>query len=168
MLVLNRRIGQSIYIGDDVCVTVFGRRRHHTTIGVLAPPEVCVTYADPAVRPRVLESGAHFYLLTLLTGEGFVVGDAEVRVKFKGLGMPTLGAQSKQVRIAIQAPAHVQVHREEVYAQMQTADGLRSSALVFATWLQQANASLLRQNDATPSWSSAGACAPANAEFVFT
>ncbi len=168
MLVLNRRIGQSIYIGDDVCVTVFGRRRNHATIGVLAPPAVCVRSADTTPRPRVLESGAHFYLLTLLTGEGFVVGDSEVHVKFKGSGLPTLGAQPKQVRIAIRAPAHVQVHREEVYAQIQAADGLRSSALVFAKWLQQANASLSRQTDAMPSWSSAGARAPANAEFVFT
>jgi carbon storage regulator CsrA len=167
MLVLNRRVGESIYIGDDVCVTVFDRLRDHTTIGVLAPPAMRLRIHDVQMRPKVLEGGAHFYLLTLVNGQGFVIGDADVRVKFKGSGITTLGARPKQVRVAIQAPAHIQVHREEIYTQIRAGEGRRSPTPTFAKRLQQANALLSREADAMPPWASVGMRAPANAEFIF-
>lgn len=42
MLVLNRRIGQSIMIGDDVIVTVLGIKGNRAIIGIQAPKDIPV------------------------------------------------------------------------------------------------------------------------------
>lgn len=42
MLILTRRIGESLMIGDDVNVTVLGIRGNQVRIGVNAPKEVAV------------------------------------------------------------------------------------------------------------------------------
>jgi sRNA-binding carbon storage regulator CsrA len=168
MLILNRRVGQTMYIGHDVCVTVFGKFDDHTTIGVLAPPAAVVRFGDAVVTPTMLDSGERFYLLTLLSGKGFAIDATEVRVKFGSARLSTFGARSKHVQFAIQAPAHLAVHREEIYTQIQAAAGLHTPAVSFAKRLQRANASVSGRHWATLPWASAGACAPANAEFIFT
>ena len=42
MLILTRRIGESLMIGDDVTVTVLGVKGNQVRIGVDAPKEVAV------------------------------------------------------------------------------------------------------------------------------
>ena len=42
MLILTRRIGETLVIGDDVTVTVLGVRGNQVRIGVNAPKEVSV------------------------------------------------------------------------------------------------------------------------------
>lgn len=42
MLILTRRVGESLMIGDDVNVTVLGIRGNQVRIGVNAPKEVAV------------------------------------------------------------------------------------------------------------------------------
>ena len=42
MLILTRRIGESLMIGDDVNVTVLGIRGNQVRIGVNAPKEIAV------------------------------------------------------------------------------------------------------------------------------
>ena len=42
MLILTRRIGESIIIGDDITVTVLGVRGHQIRIGIDAPQDVSV------------------------------------------------------------------------------------------------------------------------------
>ena len=42
MLILTRRIGESVYIGDDVRMTVLGVRGTQVRIGINAPKEVPV------------------------------------------------------------------------------------------------------------------------------
>ena len=42
MLILTRRVGESLVIGDDVTVTVLGVRGNQVRIGVNAPKEVSV------------------------------------------------------------------------------------------------------------------------------
>ena len=42
MLILTRRIGESLMIGDDVTVTVLGVKGNQVRIGVDAPKEVTV------------------------------------------------------------------------------------------------------------------------------
>ncbi len=42
MLILTRRVGETLIIGDDVTVTVLGVRGNQVRIGVNAPKEVSV------------------------------------------------------------------------------------------------------------------------------
>jgi carbon storage regulator len=42
MLILTRRLGESLMIGDDVTVTVLGVKGNQVRIGVNAPKEVAV------------------------------------------------------------------------------------------------------------------------------
>ncbi len=42
MLILTRRVGESLMIGDDVIVTVLGVKGNQVRIGVNAPKEVAV------------------------------------------------------------------------------------------------------------------------------
>lgn len=42
MLILTRRIGESLKIGDDITVTVLGINRNQVKIGVDAPADVAV------------------------------------------------------------------------------------------------------------------------------
>ena len=42
MLILTRRVGETLVIGDDVTVTVLGVKGNHVRIGVNAPKDVAV------------------------------------------------------------------------------------------------------------------------------
>ena len=42
MLILTRRVGESVIIGDDVDVTVLGVRGNQVRLGVKAPREIAV------------------------------------------------------------------------------------------------------------------------------
>ena len=42
MLILTRRVGESLMIGDDVVVTVLGVKGNQVRVGVNAPKEVAV------------------------------------------------------------------------------------------------------------------------------
>ena len=42
MLILTRRVGESIVIGDDVNITVLGIRGNQVRIGINAPKEIAV------------------------------------------------------------------------------------------------------------------------------
>ncbi|MDH3916468.1 MAG: carbon storage regulator CsrA, partial [Chromatiales bacterium] len=42
MLILTRRVGESVVIGDDVAVTVLGVKGNQVRIGVTAPKDVTV------------------------------------------------------------------------------------------------------------------------------
>ncbi|HCR1691743.1 carbon storage regulator CsrA [Pseudomonas aeruginosa] len=42
MLILTRRVGETLMVGDDVTVTVLGVKGNQVSIGVNAPKEVAV------------------------------------------------------------------------------------------------------------------------------
>lgn len=46
MLVLSRKIGERIKIGDDIYVTVVGHRYGQVRIGIEAPPSVDISRLD--------------------------------------------------------------------------------------------------------------------------
>lgn len=52
MLILTRRIGETITIGSDVTVTVLGVKGTQVRIGIAAPAEVAVDRQEIAERKR--------------------------------------------------------------------------------------------------------------------
>ena len=57
MLILTRRVGESIMIGDNVTVTVLGVKGNQVRIGVNAPKEVAVHREEIYEKIRAENSG---------------------------------------------------------------------------------------------------------------
>ena len=60
-------------------------------------------------------------ILTRRVGETIVIGDDEVKIT-------VLGVKGNQVRIGVNAPKTVSVHREEIYNRIQKEQGGESNA----------------------------------------
>lgn len=52
MLILTRRVGETLNIGDDVSLTVLGIKGNQVRIGIKAPPDVAVHREEVAERLR--------------------------------------------------------------------------------------------------------------------
>ncbi|MDX1562727.1 MAG: carbon storage regulator CsrA [Gammaproteobacteria bacterium] len=73
MLILTRRVGETVVIGDDITVTVLGVKGNQVRLGVNAPREVAVhreeiferikreraNGEDEAATPKVANGAAH-------------------------------------------------------------------------------------------------------------
>ena len=57
MLILTRRVGESLMIGDDVTVTVLGVKGNQVRIGVNAPKEVAVHREEIYEKIQAEQSG---------------------------------------------------------------------------------------------------------------
>lgn len=142
MLILNRRVGETVRIGDDVAVTVYDKLRYHVTMGVIAPPESQVFYGETRLRPATLPDGERFYLISLLSQEMFRIDDAQVMVSFTPSYLGSGSLRKRQVRVGVVAPQSVVVHREEIYLRNLEGAGRRVPPTPFASWLRQANLSV--------------------------
>lgn len=52
MLVLSRKLGEKIYINDNICITVVDIDRNKIRLGIEAPPEVPVYRQEVWLRIR--------------------------------------------------------------------------------------------------------------------
>ncbi len=52
MLILTRRINETVYIGDDVTITVLGIKGNHVRIGIGAPKNISVHREEIYERVR--------------------------------------------------------------------------------------------------------------------
>ena len=57
MLILTRRVGESLMIGDNVTVTVLGVKGNQVRIGVNAPKDVAVHRQEIYERIQLEEAG---------------------------------------------------------------------------------------------------------------
>lgn len=53
MLILTRRVGETIMIGDDTTVTVLGVKGNQVRIGIVAPKTTVVDRSEIAERKRL-------------------------------------------------------------------------------------------------------------------
>lgn len=142
MLTLTRRTGGTIYIGDDICVTVYDRLRYHAMIGVLAPANAKLRFGEESLRPAILPEGERFYLLTMLSQDSFWVDDIKVRVRFNPIYLSATSLRTRQIKIDIDAPRSIDIYREEIYLRRLRDAGKRLPTISFSAWLHQANVSV--------------------------
>ena len=57
MLILTRRIGESVKVGDEVTVTVLGVKGSHVRLGFAAPRDVAVHREEIYARMRAVPTG---------------------------------------------------------------------------------------------------------------
>ncbi|MBN8211525.1 MAG: carbon storage regulator [Xanthomonadales bacterium] len=145
MLTLTRRIGETIYIGGDTCVTVYDRLRYHVILGVLTPASTCVRFGETCLRPAILPGGERFYLSTMLNQDVLWLDDIRVQVRFNPTYLSTASLRTRQLKISVHAPQTVHVDREEIHLRKLRAAGKRLPTMPFSAWLRQANLMVSRR-----------------------
>ena len=59
MLILTRRIDESLVIGDDVTITILGIKGNQVRIGVAAPKDVAVHREELSEKPTTAPKGGY-------------------------------------------------------------------------------------------------------------
>jgi sRNA-binding carbon storage regulator CsrA len=116
VLVLTRRIGESIRIGDSVRLTVRAKLRGHITLTLATAAHLRVTDdADVVLLPERQARGGRRYRASLLLGDSLRIGEhVTVWVGSAPEPGPMSQTRGRQVRIGIDAPRGVAIHREEM------------------------------------------------------
>jgi carbon storage regulator len=70
MLILTRRVGETVMIGNDITVTVLGVKGNQVRVGVNAPKEVAVHREEIYERIKREEQAAGGVVKRPLTGSG--------------------------------------------------------------------------------------------------
>lgn len=106
MLILSRRLYETVEIGADLTVTILGFKGNQVSVGITRPEGGAVMRPD--VKVTVLgRQGARISVgITLCIGDAVELG-SEVKVT-------VLGRKANQIRVGIKAPPNVEVDRGEV------------------------------------------------------
>ena len=118
MLVLTRRVGESIRIGDHVRLTIRGKVGNHYTVTISAPADMPIVNDEdqPVTAQRHRLLCKRRYTVALLAGEGLRIGtDVHVLFGEDRYGSTSRVRHGQQVRVSIHAPREMPVHREEIY-----------------------------------------------------
>lgn len=145
MLTLKRCTDDTIFIGEDIRLTVYDQLRYHVVLGVLMSDGANLRHGQHMLRPATLPGGERFYLLTLMShGDLWMDCPAsgaeqsiQVRVRFDATAPEALPLRKRPVMVDIEAPRSVDIYREEVYWRLLRENGEPLPALSFSAWLRR-------------------------------
>lgn len=115
MLVLSRRVDESVMIGDDMTITITKIQGNRTRIKTQAPNHVPIWRSEitstQARKPEARTKEATALVLTRESDQSINIGNDIV--------ITVIQIRGDKVRLGIQAPRDVPVHRHEVYEAIQ-------------------------------------------------
>ena len=130
MLTLTRRMGESLQIGENACLTLWARHGGQVLASVMVTAEIPVEIDGVLAEPSGLPHGLCWHMRWLRCGDRVRIGEAVVRVGDGGKRQAGDRGGQRQVRIAIEAPRSLAVVRAD---DLYTALGGLCSALDHAT-----------------------------------
>lgn len=122
MLVLTCRIGDTVRIGDDLCMTVQSRFRDRVTVGVVAPAGVGSVLRERLSAAFSAAGRAWSYLFPMLAVRRYRVGDVEVCVWLPGDAVSMAADCDELLHVGVIAPTALRVPREQDTTGIQPTD----------------------------------------------
>jgi sRNA-binding carbon storage regulator CsrA len=114
MLVLTRKPGRSIYIGDTIRLKLLYVLRSMALIEIFAPLETQVIEDDIKLRPDGLLAQAARYVSWQFVGDALRIGEATVLIGHYKDALHAQPASGRSLRIGIDAPRHIVILRDEL------------------------------------------------------
>lgn len=120
MLVLSRQRDESIFIGDNIKITVVDIRGDKVRLGFKAPPDISIhrqEVFDAIARqsgdllPKKKKDNGGMLVLSRQRDEAIMI-----RTDIK---ITVIDIRGDKVRLGVEAPTEVPVHRQEVYEAIQ-------------------------------------------------
>lgn len=113
MLVLTCRVGGTLRVGDDICVTFERRMRDRVAVWVMTPAGVNLFLDRACLQPSILPSGSQSYLFSLLGIRRFRVGSIEVGVWLPGEVVALASDCDEFIHVGIHAFEPIRIGYEE-------------------------------------------------------
>lgn len=108
MLILTRRVGESLIVADDVKITIRIIHKNKVKLKIKAPNKVLNQILN---NQSLLPKAINNIELSRNIGETLAISNDVKIIVF--------GVQGNQVRIGVNAPKNIPVHREEIYERIQ-------------------------------------------------
>jgi hypothetical protein len=112
--ILTCRIGDIVWIENDICVTVQSRYRQRITVSVIASAHMKLHFGGTVLRPSVLPSGTCSYLFSLQGLRQFQIGEIEIRAWLPGDTVPTAADCLNHLHIGVIAPEPCRIRHDRV------------------------------------------------------
>ena len=109
MQLLTCRVGESVWVGDHICVTLQRRLHSRVTVSVVAPADADLFFGDAVLMPSVLPSGTHSYFFSLQAVRCFRIGEIEFKVWLPGETVQTAAECLDHLHIGVTAPAWYEI-----------------------------------------------------------
>jgi len=111
MLVLSRKLNEAIMVRDDFRVEVFAISNDDAYVGILSRQNSQQPFASADAV-----DGAWMWVKRLRLEEEFVLIPGNIAASVEDTTIKLLNVRGGRVRLGIDAPKDIQVHRSEVYA----------------------------------------------------
>lgn len=126
MLVLSRKESEDIIINNNIAVTIIEMRGNKARIGIKAPKNIPIYRAEiddnekRRVRQKANQAGSSTVDINKAGGYLTITREKDQRIEIgDNISIMVVEIRGDKVRLGIEAPKEVPVHRKEVYDAIQ-------------------------------------------------